>query len=57
MASEQDIVLAGRYSEWEHYDSDNAFLAGKRAAQTVKPLRAVRQSRHLAKTAILPSTS
>ena len=31
----QDIVLAGRYSEWEYYNSDHAFLAGKRAAETV----------------------
>ena len=29
----QDIVLAGRYSEWEYYNSDHAFLAGKRAAE------------------------
>ena len=25
----QDIVLSGRYSEWEYYNSDHAFLAGK----------------------------
>ncbi len=31
----QDIVLAGRYSEWEYYNSDHAFLAGKKAAETV----------------------
>jgi protoporphyrinogen oxidase/glycosyltransferase involved in cell wall biosynthesis len=30
-----DIVLAGRYSEWEYYNSDHAFLAGKRAAEQV----------------------
>lgn len=29
-----DIVLAGRYSEWEYYNSDHAFLAGRRAAET-----------------------
>lgn len=28
-----DILLAGRYSEWEYYNSDHAFLAGRRAAQ------------------------
>ena len=28
-----DIVLAGRYSEWEYYNSDHAFMAGRRAAQ------------------------
>ncbi len=30
-----DILLAGRYSEWEYYNSDHAFLAGKRAAEQV----------------------
>ena len=34
-----DIVLAGRYSEWEYYNSDHAFLAGKKAAETVLRLR------------------
>lgn len=29
------IVLAGRYSEWEYYNSDHAFIAGKRAAEAV----------------------
>jgi UDP-galactopyranose mutase len=32
---EFDIVLAGRYSEWEYYNSDHAFLAGKKAADEV----------------------
>jgi UDP-galactopyranose mutase len=31
-----DIVLAGRYSEWEYYNSDHAFLAGRRAAAFVE---------------------
>jgi protoporphyrinogen oxidase len=31
----QGIVLAGRYSEWEYYNSDHAFMAGKRAAASV----------------------
>lgn len=31
--SQQDIHLAGRYAEWEYYNSDHAFLAGKKAAQ------------------------
>jgi UDP-galactopyranose mutase len=35
----QDIVLAGRYAEWEYYNSDHAFVAGKRAAEQVKELR------------------
>ena len=33
---ERDIHLAGRYSEWEYYNSDHAFLAGRRAAAAVK---------------------
>jgi UDP-galactopyranose mutase len=32
---ERDIILAGRYSEWEYYNSDHAFIAGKRAADQV----------------------
>ncbi|MGH6609559.1 MAG: protoporphyrinogen/coproporphyrinogen oxidase, partial [Burkholderiaceae bacterium] len=27
-----DILLAGRYSEWEYYNSDHAFVAGRKAA-------------------------
>lgn len=30
------IILAGRYSEWEYYNSDHAFIAGKRAAESLK---------------------
>jgi UDP-galactopyranose mutase len=37
-----DIILAGRYSEWEYYNSDHAFLAGKKAAETVLAQRADR---------------
>ncbi|WP_413730889.1 NAD(P)-binding protein [Sodalis sp. RH22] len=37
-----DIVLSGRYSEWEYYNSDHAFIAGKTAAEKVKS-RAYRQ--------------
>lgn len=33
------IVLFGRYSEWEYYNSDHALLAGKKAAETVQALR------------------
>jgi UDP-galactopyranose mutase len=33
--STQDIVLAGRYAEWEYYNSDHAFIAGKKAAEQV----------------------
>ncbi len=30
-----DITLAGRYSEWEYYNSDHAFIAGKKAAEKI----------------------
>ncbi|VTT99035.1 amine oxidase : UDP-galactopyranose mutase OS=Solibacter usitatus (strain Ellin6076) GN=Acid_0349 PE=4 SV=1: Glyco_trans_1_4: NAD_binding_8: Amino_oxidase [Gemmataceae bacterium] len=30
------IHLAGRYSEWEYYNSDHAFLAGKKVADAVR---------------------
>jgi UDP-galactopyranose mutase len=35
----RDITLAGRYSEWEYYNSDHAFLAGKKAADAVRAAR------------------
>jgi UDP-galactopyranose mutase len=31
-----DILLAGRYSEWEYYNADYAFVAGRKAAQAVR---------------------
>jgi UDP-galactopyranose mutase len=34
--SEQNIILAGRYSEWEYYNSDHAFIAGRKAADNVR---------------------
>jgi UDP-galactopyranose mutase len=37
--SGNDIVLAGRYAEWEYYNSDHAFVAGKKAAEQVSDLR------------------
>jgi UDP-galactopyranose mutase len=30
------IILAGRYSEWEYYNSDHAFMAGMKAARAVE---------------------
>jgi UDP-galactopyranose mutase len=38
--AERDIILSGRYSEWEYYNSDHAFLAGKRAVAAVRELQA-----------------
>jgi UDP-galactopyranose mutase len=32
----QDIILEGRYSEWEYYNSDHAFLAGRKGAERVR---------------------
>ncbi|HVX86931.1 MAG TPA: FAD-dependent oxidoreductase [Phycisphaerae bacterium] len=37
--AQHDIVLVGRYSEWEYYNSDHAFLAGKRGADEVRKLQ------------------
>jgi protoporphyrinogen oxidase len=34
--SRHGIVLAGRYAEWEYYNSDHAFLAGRKAAAEVR---------------------
>ncbi len=30
------MLLAGRYSEWEYYNSDHAFIAGRNAADRVR---------------------
>lgn len=39
--ADQNIVLAGRYSEWEYYNSDHAFIAGKKAAEQVQKAREI----------------
>ena len=31
-----DIILSGRYSEWQYYNSDHAFLAGRKAAERAR---------------------
>jgi len=33
---QQGILLAGRYSEWEYYNSDHAFIAGKKAVEQIR---------------------
>jgi hypothetical protein len=38
MAGGAAHLLAGRYSEWEYYTSDHAFLTGKHAADKGKQL-------------------
>jgi UDP-galactopyranose mutase len=37
--AKQDVILEGRYSEWEYYNSDHAFLAGKKGAERVRELQ------------------
>jgi protoporphyrinogen oxidase len=37
-----DILLAGRFAEWEYYNCDHAFIAGKKAAETAHRLAATR---------------
>ncbi|MBA2626509.1 MAG: NAD(P)-binding protein [Gemmatimonadales bacterium] len=36
--ADHDIILAGRYAEWEYYNSDHAFIAGRKGAETVRAL-------------------
>jgi UDP-galactopyranose mutase len=31
-----DIILSGRYSEWQYYNSDHAFIAGRNAAERAR---------------------
>jgi UDP-galactopyranose mutase len=38
--ADHDVILAGRYSEWEYYNSDHAFIAGRNAAERARELRA-----------------
>jgi len=38
--AKSSIVLAGRYSEWEYYNSDHAFVAGRKAAELALALNA-----------------
>lgn len=38
------VVLAGRYSEWEYYNSDHAFIAGKNAAEAVMGMSSSRRT-------------
>jgi UDP-galactopyranose mutase len=37
--SGQDILLAGRYGQWEYYNSDHAFISGRKAAEQVRQSR------------------
>jgi protoporphyrinogen oxidase len=43
-ARTHDIILAGRYSEWEYYNSDHAFIAGRNAARAVAAAQETRGS-------------
>jgi protoporphyrinogen oxidase/glycosyltransferase involved in cell wall biosynthesis len=42
----RDILLAGRYSEWEYYNSDHAFIAGKKVAEAVRRAQAMKDSEY-----------
>jgi protoporphyrinogen oxidase len=44
----QQINLAGRYAQWEYYNSDHAFIAGKQAAEAVLAARRTPVSAELA---------
>ncbi|MDB5958821.1 MAG: UDP-galactopyranose mutase, partial [Massilia sp.] len=37
--AQYDVHLSGRYSEWEYYNSDHAFLAGKKAAEKIQSVQ------------------
>jgi UDP-galactopyranose mutase len=43
----KDILLAGRYSEWEYYNSDHAFIAGRKVAEQVKQMEQKKLMTHL----------
>ena len=45
-----NIILAGRYSEWEYYNSDHAFVAGRNAAAQAEVL-----NKQLTTDALLPA--
>ncbi|MYM26620.1 NAD(P)-binding protein [Duganella sp. FT135W] len=47
---QHDIVLSGRYSEWEYYNSDHAFLAGRTAAEKVRAARAGQAASQMAES-------
>lgn len=54
---QHDIHLAGRYSEWEYYNSDHAFLAGRKAAETVRSARAAVEQPDRAVTETAPASA
>jgi protoporphyrinogen oxidase/glycosyltransferase involved in cell wall biosynthesis len=57
----RDIELAGRYSEWEYYNSDHAFLAGRKAAERVSdglaPKHRAPTSREVVAQLLAPATT
>jgi protoporphyrinogen oxidase len=42
----QGIIPAGRYGEWEYYNSDHALLAGKKAAEKARAFSVNKQGRN-----------
>ena len=57
----RDIELAGRYSEWEYYNSDHAFLAGRKAAErvldTLAPKHRAPTTREVVAQLLAPATT
>jgi UDP-galactopyranose mutase len=54
---EYGIILAGRYSEWEYYNSDHAFIAGKKAAAAVLERYRTRAMSPIQQTQLLESSA
>jgi UDP-galactopyranose mutase len=51
---EKGILLAGRYSEWEYYNSDHAFIAGKKAADMIRTMESEQLERPVLSTSQVP---
>jgi UDP-galactopyranose mutase len=51
---EKGILLAGRYSEWEYYNSDHAFIAGKKAADMIRTMESEQLERPVLSTSRMP---
>jgi UDP-galactopyranose mutase len=53
----RDILLAGRYSEWEYYNSDHAFIAGKKAAESVRQALNAKETTAGSPRTVVPDTA
>jgi UDP-galactopyranose mutase len=52
---QHDVILAGRYSEWEYYNSDHAFIAGRTAAEAAMKRREAKEVQTLMAQAWQPA--